>query len=56
MSLKFAPKDPINNIAALVQIKALCWPGDKPLFEPMILKITAAYMHHLASMSSFISP
>ena len=34
--LKFVPKGPINNIPTLVQIMAWCWPGDKPLSEPMM--------------------
>ena len=25
-------------------------PGDKPLFQPMMAKLTDSYMHHLASM------
>ena len=37
ISLKFVPKGPINNIAALVQIMACRRPGDKPLSEPMIV-------------------
>ena len=35
ISLKIAPKGPINNIPALVQIMAWRRPGDKPLSEPM---------------------
>ena len=35
ISLRFAPKGPINNIPALVQIMAWRWPGDKPLSKPM---------------------
>ena len=31
------PKDPINNIPALVQIMAWRRPGDKPLSEPMMI-------------------
>ena len=37
--LKFVPKDPINNIPALVQIMAWRLPGDKPLFEPMMVRL-----------------
>ena len=37
VSLKFVPKVRINNIAALVQIKAWRRPGDKPLSEPMMV-------------------
>ena len=39
ISLKFAPKGPIDNIAALVQIMAWHRPGDKPLSEPMIVSL-----------------
>ena len=35
ISLKFVPKDPINNTPALVQIIAWRRPGDKPLSESM---------------------
>ena len=38
LSLKFVPKGPINNIPALVQIMALHRPGNKPLFEPMMVR------------------
>ena len=41
ISLKFAPKGPINNISALVQIMAWCRPGDKPLSEPMMVCLLA---------------
>ena len=39
ISLKFVPKDPINNIPALVQIMAWRRPGDRPLFEPMMISL-----------------
>ena len=39
ISLKFAPKGPINNIPALVQIMAWRRPGDKPLSEPMMVSL-----------------
>ena len=39
MSLKFVPKEPINNIPALVQIMAWRRPGDKPLSEPMMVNL-----------------
>ena len=38
-SLKFAPKGPINNIPALVQITAWRRPGDKPLSEPVMVSL-----------------
>ena len=37
ISLKFVPKDPVNNIPAWVQIMAWRRPGGKPLFEPMMI-------------------
>ena len=37
ISLKFVPKGPIKNIPALVQILAWRRPGNKPLFEPMMV-------------------
>ena len=39
ISLKFVPKSPIYNIPALVQIMAWRRPGDKPLSEPMMIKL-----------------
>ena len=39
ISLKFVPKDPINNIPALVQIMAWCCPGAKPLSEAMVVNL-----------------
>ena len=39
ISLKFVPKDPINNIPGLAQIMAWCRPGDKPLSEPMMVSL-----------------
>ena len=40
ISLKFVSKVRINNIPALVQIMAWCWPGNKPLSEPMMIRST----------------
>ena len=37
--MKFVPKDPINNILALVQIMAWGRPGDKPLSESMMVSL-----------------
>ena len=39
ISLNFVPKGPINNIPALVQIMAWRRPGDKPLSEPMMVRL-----------------
>ena len=51
ISLKFVPNDSINNIPALIQIKAWRPTGDKPLSEPMMTQFNDAYMRHSASMS-----
>ena len=40
ISMKFVPKGPINNIPALVQIRAWRCPGNKPLSEPMMVSLT----------------
>ena len=37
ISLKFISNGPITYIQALVQIRAWCRPGDKPLSEPMMI-------------------
>ena len=39
ISLKFVPRGPINNIRALVQIMAWRRSGDKPLSEPMVVRL-----------------
>ena len=39
ISLKFVPKGPINNSPALVQIMAWRRAGDKPLSEPMMVRL-----------------
>ena len=39
ISLKFVSNGPINNIPALVQIMVWCQPGDKPLFETMMVSL-----------------
>ena len=39
ISLKFVREGPINNIPALVQIMAWRRPGDKPLSEPMVVRL-----------------
>ena len=39
ISLKFVPKGPINSIPALVQMMAWRRPGDKPLSEPMMVRL-----------------
>ena len=37
--LKFVPKGPITNIPSLVQMMAWHWPGDKPLSEPIMVRL-----------------
>ena len=39
ISLRFVPKGPINNVPALIQIMSWRRPGDKPLSEPMVVKL-----------------
>ena len=39
ISLKFVPRGPVNNIPSLVQIMAWRRPGDKPLSEPMMVRL-----------------
>ena len=58
----FAPKRPINNIPALVQIMAWRRPGDKPLSEPMmvispthICVTRPQWVKYSIEMSSYIS-
>ena len=46
ISLKFAPRSPIDNKPALVQVMAWHRIGDKPLPEPMMAQFTDAYMRH----------
>ena len=50
ISLKFAPMVPINNIPALVQIMAWRRPGDKPLSEPMIVRLPSLGLNKLMSI------
>ena len=42
ISLKFVPRGPINNIPTLVQVMAWRRPGDKPLSEPMVVRLLAS--------------
>ena len=39
ISLKFVPNGPINDIPALVQVMAWRRPGDKPLPEPVMVRL-----------------
>ena len=40
ISLKFVPRGPINNIPTLLQVMAWRRPGDKPLSELMMVRLT----------------
>ena len=46
ISLKFVPRNPIDNKPALVQVMAWRRAGNKPLSEPMMAQFTEAYMWH----------
>ena len=46
ISLKFAPKGPVNNIPTMVQIMAWRRSGDKPLSDSMLTYFTDAYKTH----------
>ena len=39
ISLRFVPRGPINNIPTLVHVMAWRRPGDKPLSEPMMVRL-----------------
>ena len=49
--LKFVPKDPMNNIPALVHIMAWRRSGDMPSSEPMMAKCDDTYLRNPASRS-----
>ena len=53
ISLKFVPRGPINNIAALVQIMVWRLPGNKPLSEPMMGNLR---MHIRAIQPQWVEP
>ena len=53
ISLNFVPRGPINNISALVQIMAWCWSGNKPLSEPIIVKLP---MHICVTRPQWVKP
>ena len=53
ISLKFVPKGPINNIPGLVQIMAWRRLGDKPLSEPMMVRLLT---HICVSRPQYVNP
>ena len=46
IALKFVPQGPIDDNTAYVQVMAWRRIGDKPLSEPMRIRLTDAYMRH----------
>ena len=46
ISLKFVPRNPIDNKPVLLQAMAWRRTGDKPLPEPMLAQFADAYMRH----------
>ena len=52
ISLKFVPKGSINDIPVLVHIMAWRRPGDKPLFEPMMVRLL---MHICVTRSQWVN-
>ena len=53
ISLKFIPRGPINNIPTLVQIMAWRRPGDKPLSEPMMVRLPT---HKCVTRPQWVKP
>ena len=53
ISLKFVPKVHINNIPGLVQIMAWLQPGNKPLSEPIMVKLL---MHICITRPQWVNP
>ena len=43
--MKFVPNGPINNISALAQIMAWRQAGDKPLSEPLMVRLPTHYIY-----------
>ena len=46
ISPQFAPKRPIDNKSALVQVMSLRRTGNRPLSEAMMIQFIDAYMRH----------
>ena len=46
ISQNFVPRSPIDNMPALVQVKAWYRTGDKLLPEPVLAQFTDAYLRH----------
>ena len=54
ISLKFVPKRPINNILALIQIMAGYRPDDKPLSQPLMVRLPMHIYMHLHGLNQLI--
>ena len=50
VSLKYVPRSPIDNEAALIQVMARRRIGDKPLSEPMLTQFSDACMRQKLEM------
>ena len=53
ISLKYVPRCLIDNMTALVQTMAWCWPGAKPLPEPMLIILL---MHICVTRPHWVNP
>ena len=53
ISQKFVPMGPIHNIPTLVQVMAWRRPGDKPLSEPMMVRLLT---HIFVTWSQWVNP
>ena len=51
ISLKFIPKDPINDKSSLVQMMVWHRAGDRSLSEPMMTWLIEAYACHSSTMN-----
>ena len=51
ISLKFVPKGPIDDIPVFVQITTWHKPGNKPLSEPVMVRLSTHISRHSALMS-----
>ena len=54
ISLKYAPRSPIDNKPASVQEMAWRRTGDKPLPGPMVTQFIDKYIHHLGEMELIV--
>ena len=50
--IEICSRGPVNNISALVPIMAWCWPGSKPLSEPMMVSLL---MHICVTLPQWVN-